>query len=112
MEKSANFFQNIVTPKDGEEIFEVLHESSDFIIERICSNNAQSPSSGWYEQDHNEWVIILQGSAIVETLDKQHELFNGDSLFIPAFVKHKVTYTSSKPFCIWLAVHSKHNTHL
>ena len=33
------------------------------------------------------------------------KLTAGDYLFIPAHQKHRVEYTSSRPPCIWLAVH-------
>jgi len=107
MDMPKNFFLNFTEPKDGEEIFEVIHECDDFLIERIGSNNAKSPSEGWYEQGHNEWVMVLQGSAVIETPESQHELHRGDTLFIRAHLKHKVIYTSSSPVCIWIAVHSK-----
>lgn len=102
-----NIFKDLPEVSSGNEVFEMLQESSTFLIERIVSNNCISPAEGWFSQNHDEWVMVIQGSATVETIEKSNELHVGDSLFIPAFVKHRVTYTSSSPLCIWLVIHEK-----
>jgi len=102
-----NFYENLPQINDGEEIIEVISESQELIIERIISNNSTSPKHGWYEQLNDEWVMLLQGNAKILFEEKEVELFRGDSLYIPAKTKHKVTYTSSIPICIWLAIHTK-----
>jgi len=102
-----NILMNLPEPSDGEEVFEVMEETEAFLIERIVSNNAVSPQQGWYEQDHDEWVILLQGSSIIQTSESTIELHKGDTLLIKAFEKHKVIYTSSIPHCVWIAVHQK-----
>ncbi len=105
-----NFLANIPKVADKTEIIEVVQETKDFVIERIISSNSSSPAKGWYNQDHDEWVMVLQGSAIIEFENLQQiDLSSYDSLYIPAFTKHKVVYTSSQPYCIWLAIHSKHS---
>tara|TARA_B110000495_G_C22888044_1_gene517901 strand:- start:611 stop:778 length:168 start_codon:yes stop_codon:yes gene_type:complete len=43
----------------GAEVFEKLVESNNISIERIISKGHFSPESGWYDQDNNEWVIVL-----------------------------------------------------
>jgi cupin 2 domain-containing protein len=102
-----NFLQNLPKLQNGEEIFEVIAESESFIIERIVSNNAVSPSEGWFDQPHDEWVMVIQGSGIIQTEERDIELYNGDTFFIPAHTKHKVIFTSTVPVCVWLAVHEK-----
>jgi len=104
---SFNFLCNLPKLQNGEEVFEVIAESESFIIERIVSNNAISPQEGWYEQSHDEWVMVIQGSAIIQTEESKIELHTGDTLFLPAHSKHKVIFTSTVPFCVWLAVHQK-----
>ncbi len=104
-----NFFRNLPSLQDEEEIFEVVAEAESFKIERIISKNAVSPAHGCYDQALDEWVMVVQGSAVIEMNSNNHELHTGDTLFIPAHTKHKVTFTSSSPVCIWLAVHQKNN---
>lgn len=109
MIEAKNFFENIPQVNDGEEIIEVISENSFLKIERIISNNSISPKSGWHEQNNDEWVMLIQGNAKILFEDKEIELYRGDNLYIPAKTKHKVTYTSSIPICIWLAIHTKTN---
>lgn len=57
-----------------------------------------------YDQDHDEWVLVLQGQAALAFEDgTEAALAAGDHLFLPRHVKHRVTRTSSP--CVWLAVH-------
>ena len=106
----ANIFQPL--PSDlsesdlTEEVFETLAQSAGVKIERIVSSGQASPESGWYDQDHDEWVIVLQGTAaILFDNGTEVELSQGDYLNIPAHERHRVTRTSSDPKTIWLAVH-------
>lgn len=105
-----NFLRNLPKLLNGEEVFEVIAESESFIIERIVSNNAVSPSQGWYDQPHDEWVMVIQGSAMIHTEESDIELHTGDTFFIPAHKKHRVDFTSTVPVCVWLAVHQKTST--
>ncbi len=59
---TSNLFANL--PKDlPEEIFETILESDQLRIERIVSLGQSSPEGLWYDQDQNEWVILLKGAA-------------------------------------------------
>jgi len=102
-----NFLLNLPDVKNGEEVFETIENTKSFVIERIVSNNAVSPAKGWHEQPTDEWVMVLQGSATIETEQKTYELHTGDTCFLKAMQKHKVIYTSAQPVCVWLAVHEK-----
>jgi len=85
------------------ELFTPLFEQPAFRFERILTAGQTSPASGWYDQDENEMVILLQGNATIEFDDDvKSELKAGDMLIIEKFRKHKVSYTSSEPPCIWL----------
>ena len=88
------------------ELFESLVSNDKISIERIISTGQTTPPGEWYDQDRDEWVILLQGAASL-TFDagRQIKLVAGDYVFIPAHQKHRVEYTSSNPPCIWLAVH-------
>lgn len=101
----ANIFDAI--PENLEtEVFERLVNSDKIKIERIISKGHKSPESGWYDQDKNEWVMLLQGEAILLFEDKSpFKLKAGDYIDIPAHTKHKVEWTTSATETIWLAVH-------
>ncbi len=86
------------------EVFETLHEQSGVKIERIISHSAASPEGFWYDQDLDEWVIVLQGDATLQIHpDRTVHLKTGDHLFLPAHQKHRVARTSA--LTLWLAVH-------
>ncbi len=101
----SNIFAKI--PKDlPQEIFENIIVSESVKIERIISDGHTSPKEGWYDSELNEWVILLQGNAVLEFKDAVSlKLDVGDFINIPAHTKHKVTYTSSEEKTVWLAVH-------
>ena len=100
-----NIFDDI--PKNiKSEIFETLIDSDDVQIERIISKGHQSPESGWYDQDKNEWLIVLKGEAILSFADKSSlKLKAGDFINIPAHKKHRVEWTNPDTETIWLAIH-------
>ncbi len=88
------------------ELFESLVSAEDILIERIISTGQSTPSGEWYDQNRDEWVILLQGEACLSYADgSQIKLTVGNYLLIPAHQKHRVEYTSFEPPCIWLAVH-------
>lgn len=90
----------------GTEVFEQLTGSEDVKIERIISKGHTSPDSGWHDQNKNEWVIILQGSAILSFENELSiKMQTGDFINIAAHKKHKVEWTEPDTETIWLAVH-------
>ncbi len=89
-----------------EEIFQQLVEGDSVRIERIISRGHSSPESGWYDQDMNEWVLVLKGEAILLLEDETPvNLKAGDFINIPAHKKHRVEWTDPDSETIWLAVH-------
>ena len=88
------------------EFFEVLIEQGDLKIERIVSKGHRSPETGWYDQDKNEWVLLLKGRAELTFEDNVTvHLSEGDYLHIPPHTKHKVSWTDPSQETHWLAVH-------
>jgi cupin 2 domain-containing protein len=86
-----------------EEIFTTLVNSGNVRIERIVSCGQKSPEGFWYDQNENEWVILLKGYATLEFEQSGIiELHEGNHLNIPAH--QKVLATSANPECVWLAV--------
>jgi cupin 2 domain-containing protein len=88
------------------EVIESLVDSENVRIERIISKGHTSPDTGWYDQDRNEWVVVLKGAAVLSFSDKSSvSLKAGDHIKIPAHEKHKVTWTDPDTETIWLAIH-------
>ncbi len=102
-----NLFEFI--PEDiSEEIFTEIARGKNIKIERIISKGHISPESGWYDQDSNEWIVVLKGEAKLsfENGNDVH-LVAGSHLTIPRRTKHKVTWTTPNTETIWLAIHYK-----
>ena len=102
-----NLLQNI--PEQlPEELFETLVKNENIHIERIVSKGHSSPKEGWHDQDRSEWVFVLKGAARLTFEDGSDvSMGPGDSLEIPAHVKHKVVWTDPQEETIWVAVHYK-----
>lgn len=91
-----------------EELFESIISTENIRIERIISYGHSSPEYGWYDQDENEWVLVLSGYGVIEFDDgREITLKAGDYYNITAHEKHKVQSTSGKEKTIWLAVFYK-----
>lgn len=52
-----------------EEWFEPLVSSEQVLIERIISTGQTTPVGEWYNQERDEWVILLQGNATLNYTD-------------------------------------------
>ena len=101
-----NIYQNI--PKNAkEEIFEVLAKSENTRIERIISNGPESSSGEWYDQEENEWVVLLKGKAKLVFNEVEEVLEPGDHILIKPHRRHKVEILEEAGETIWLAVHFK-----
>lgn len=100
-----NIFTTGDKPSHGEE-FSALLESEALKIERIVSRSHASPPGFWYDQEEDEWVMIVRGTASLEFADGVIiDMKEGDYLLIPRRVRHRVARTAEAT--IWLAVHLK-----
>ena len=103
--KSHNIF-TAIPKKLHQEVFELIAANDNVMIERIISKGQKSPQSGWYDQEKNEWVMVLKGKAVLSFEDEASVHLNeGDFINIPAHKKHKVAWTDPDNETIWLAVH-------
>lgn len=104
--KVENLFSDI-PDKNDLEIFNSLLEKNKIKIERIISSGQSSPEGFWYDQEKDEWVILLSGSAKIKFEVEQELCFlrPGDYVFIPAHCKHRVEQTDEHCKTVWLAVH-------
>ena len=74
-----------------------------FVVEQILSGELVAPQG--YEQDHDEWVVVLAGAAVLEVDGTVHQLGAGDWWLLPAGTPHTVVRT--EPGTSWLAVHGR-----
>jgi len=88
-----------------EELTQSLVKHSNVTIERIVSRQHASPEDFWYNNDRNEWVLVLQGNAglLFEGEEEARVLKPGDYLLIPAHLRHRVVWTDPYQDTIWLA---------
>lgn len=101
----GNIFESIPSEIKAE-IFEPIAQSGTVKIERIISHGHRSPATGWYDQNQNEWVMVVQGAAKIEFEGGESvTLEAGSYLNIPAHTKHQVAWTTTEMETIWLAVH-------
>lgn len=92
---------------DRGEAFQALLECRNVRIERIVSAplRAERDDLTVYDQPQDEWVLLLEGEAMLEVDGQPVPLAAGQHLFIPAHTPHRVLTTSAEPRCLWLAVH-------
>jgi len=95
-----NLFANAAPPSTGER-FDTLLEHKNLLIERISSSSAIATNQCIQPQD--EWVLLIQGTAVIEIDGKTESLLAGDYAFLPAGTPHSVKSVSGG--AMWLAVH-------
>ena len=90
-----------------EEFVQTLAESDTIRIERIVSDGHATPPGEWYDQEWDEWVLLVSGGATLLFDDDAAPLFlrPGDHVMIPANCRHRVERTDTGQKTIWLAVH-------
>lgn len=102
MKKGKNIFEDLqYSPREEkiDEIFQISNKK--FRVERILSSS--QISQDWYDQEEEEYIILLEGKAsILYETGEEVWLESGDSLFLPAHKKHKVSFTSDR--CLWLCI--------
>lgn len=105
--KLSNIFAAIPTDLSSE-VFEDIIKSPNIRVERIISKGQTTPDDNWYDQDEHEWVLVLEGKAILGFEDGHSVTLNkGDYVNIPAHCKHKVSWTDPDQVTLWLAIFYK-----
>jgi cupin 2 domain-containing protein len=108
MQLQGNLFADLPAHMPDED-FQVLWQTPHLKLERILSRGHATPAEQWYDQDTDEWVVLLSGSAglIIEGRDGAVEMKPGDYLFLPARLRHRVEWTAADEVTVWLAVHTR-----
>ena len=90
-----------------EELVTLLHQSAHIRIERIVSRQHSTPAGQWYDQNADEYVVVLAGSAglRIDGRDALVIMKPGDAILLPAHCRHRVEWTDSTCDTIWLAMH-------
>jgi len=104
--KPGNIFSEI-PELVNDEIFETLLKTDHVKLERIVSTGQTTPPGEWYDQETNEWVILLKGSAglLLEGAGEMIVLHPGDYIHILAHQRHRVEWTDRDQKSVWLALH-------
>lgn len=94
------------TPNLPQERIDTLLTRPGARIEHIVSTGQASPPGFWYDQDEDEFVLLLAGATALRFADEAEArtLHPGDWLHIPAHARHRVEWTSTTEATIWLAV--------
>ena len=72
-------------------------------VERIVSFGHATPEGQWYDQDEDEWCLVLEGEGRIAFEDgREITLGRGASCLLPRHLRHRVAATSSP--CVWLCV--------
>jgi cupin 2 domain-containing protein len=102
----ANLFATTLE-RQRREIFETVLETDWFRLERIISTGQATPAGQWYDQETNEWVALLSGSAglLFEGEGEPRVMRPGDHVIIPAHLRHRVEWTDPDHETVWLALH-------
>jgi cupin 2 domain-containing protein len=74
----------------------------DVVVDQILSGRLETPVH--YQQDEDEWVIVLQGQARLDVDGHSLVLSPGDWVSIPARTPHRLVET--EPGTSWLTVTS------
>ncbi len=63
--KLKNIFSDLPEKSLDKEIFETLLQNDNAKLERIISTGQITPDDKWYDQEQDEWVVLLKGHAIL-----------------------------------------------
>ena len=90
-----------------DELVEELVRTPGARLERIVSRGHRTPDGEWYDQEWDEWVVVLSGRATLRVEGEADviPLGAGDSLLLPAHVRHRVEWTDPAADTVWLALH-------
>ena len=103
----GNVFANPMDASEEEQFEDltIMPAMGEVAVERIFSEGQASPDDFWYDQEWDEWVMIVTGGAELEleTPSEVIKMVPGDWVYLPAHCVHRVK--STEKGTVWLAVH-------
>ena len=107
MVRTGNLRRDLPARPLRAEVVDLLLDRQGLRVERIVSTGQATPEGQWYDQDTDEWVVVIAGAARLrlENEDEDRELGEGDWVLLPAHCRHRVIWTRAEPPTIWLALH-------
>ena len=97
---------NDIPEKSDQEFLDILLQKDSIKVERIVSRGHSSPENFWYDQDKNEFVLLISGYAgLIFDDGTKINLKPGDYLIIPAHKKHRIEFTDPIEKSIWLTIY-------
>ena len=91
----------------ADDVFEELLRGGRFKLALIVSTGQATPPGQWFDQETDEWVLLVSGAARLRFADEPHDrpLRPGDTLHIAAHRRHRVEWTDPGQATVWLALH-------
>jgi len=98
---------DVAKPENDCETFLTLHQTTSLKIEAIRSRLTRPGMH--YNQEEDEWVMLIDGTAQLEINGELRHLQKGDFLFIPHHTPHRVLSTSND--ALWIGIFNSHDSH-
>jgi cupin 2 domain-containing protein len=107
MVKTGNILRELSARILAEEAFTTLVDRPGMRIERITSTGQATPEGEWYDQDTDEWVLLVEGAARlrIEGESEDRAVSEAGWILLPAHCRNRVTWARPEPPTVWLAVH-------
>lgn len=89
------------------ELTDRLLATEHLTLARIVSRGHRTPPGEWYDQDRDEWVLLVEGSALlrIDGAPDPIALQPGDHLLLRAHLRHRVEWTPPDRDTVWIALH-------
>ncbi|HXZ83696.1 MAG TPA: cupin domain-containing protein [Acidimicrobiales bacterium] len=98
--RRGHLVDSSLAPVNGERTDE-LFQLHGVVIEQILSGELAAPIE--FDQDHDEWVVLVDGGAELEIDNERLSLDPGDWVFLPWHTPHRLV--RANPGTRWLAIH-------
>lgn len=103
----GSLLEGLPASPQPEELFTTLAALPGVRIERIVSTGQSSPDGFWYDQEWDEFVLLVAGSATLQVDGEgDRPLSPGDWVLLPARTRHRIAATAAGGPTVWLAVHA------
>lgn len=102
MDLNTGSIYAIKHPAQGEENFLTLFQNGSIRIEGIRSHHKTLGQI--YNQNEDEWVLLVQGKGVLKIQETLLELKSGDYIYIPRHTPHQVVSTDEDT--VWIGIFS------